>query len=547
MADNHLYYGDNLDILRRYVHDESVDLIYLDPPFNSNANYNVLFAEKDGSRAAAQIKAFGDTWAWDEASARALWEVVERGGQPAHAMQAFRILLGENDMLAYLAMMAPRLIELHRVLKPTGSIYLHCDSTASHYLKILMDAIFGPKNFLNNIVWKRTSAHNDPKRYGRIGDHILYYAKSGTKTFNRVAIEYSEEQLARYRYEDSGGKFRAENLTAPHFSETRTVEWRGTHPGADRQWRFSIEELERLYAEGRILLTQDGRPRKDGLKEYLDEAEGPVLQDIWSDIGMGPTAGERLGYPTQKPEALLERIIQASSNEGDVVLDPFCGCGTAVVVAQKLGRRWIGIDVTHLAVGLMKTRLRDSFGPDISKSYTVIGEPTTLPDAQKLAEEDKFQFQAWALGLVEARPDVVKKGADKGIDGRLFFHEGDGKPRQVILSVKGGHLKADDVRALGHVVTREGADIGVLITLEEPSGPMRADAASAGYYTSRWGQHPRLQILTIRELLEGKRIDMPQTRGVNVTFKQAPKAKVAVGGPNQLSLPDGGEELEAEE
>jgi hypothetical protein len=280
-----------------------------------------------------------------------------------------------------------------------------------------------------------------------------------------------------------------------------------------------------------VLKDEDGRLYQRNIKNgkeyryYLDK--GVLPNDWWTDIqALNPAARERLHYPTQKPEALLERIILASSKQGDVVFDPFCGCGTAIATAQRLGRRWIGIDVTHLAVGLMKTRLRDSFGPDISKSYSVIGEPTTLHDAEKLAEEDKFQFQAWALGLVEARLDTsANKGADKGIDGRLFFHEGDNKPRQVILSVKGGHLRADDIRALGQVVSSAGADIGVLITLEEPTGPMRADAASAGFYTSPWGQHPRLQILTIKELLGGKKIDMPQTRGINVTFKQAPKAK----------------------
>lgn len=525
-ASNVLYYGDNLDILRRYLADDSVDLIYLDPPFNSSADYNILFAEQDGSRSAAQIKAFGDTWKWDQGAALAYEEVVEQGGRVSQAMQAFRQLLGKSNLLAYLAMMTPRLVELHRVLKPTGSLYLHCDSTASQYLKVLMDATFGPRNYQNMVVWKRTSAHNDPKRYGRISDHILYYTKSSTKTFNRVAGAYSEEQLARYRYEDARGRYRAENLTAPHFSPTRTIDWRGTHPGGDRQWRFSFEELERLYAEGRILLTQEGRPRKDGLKEYLDEAEGPALQDIWTDIGMGPTADERLGYPTQKPEALLERIISVSSNPGDVVLDPFCGCGTAVAAAQQLGRQWIGIDITHLAISLMRSRLKDSFG-DLAR-YRVIGEPTTLQDAVALAEQDKFQFQYWALGLVGARPQEQKKGADHGIDGRLYFHdEAGGATKQVIFSVKGGHTQVGDVRDLRGVIDREQAHIGVLISLQEPTQPMRTEAASAAFYESHWGKHPRLQVITIAELLAGKQVAMPPIRQVNRTFKQAPKAKPA--------------------
>jgi len=274
MAENVLYYGDNLDILRRYIKDESVDLVYLDPPFNSNQTYNVLFADKDGTEAAAQIEAFEDTWHWDQVAARTFAETVENGGRVADALLAFRQLLGTNDMLAYLTMMAPRLVELHRVLKSTGSLFLHCDPTASHYLKLLLDAVFKVERFQNEIVWKRTSAHNDPKRFGRIGDRLLFYTKGKTKTFHPVMGALSAEQVARYKYEDEGGRFKAEQLTAPHFSPTRTVEWRGVHPGGNRQWRFGPDELERLYSEGRILLQRDGRPRKDGLKEYLHESEG---------------------------------------------------------------------------------------------------------------------------------------------------------------------------------------------------------------------------------------------------------------------------------
>lgn len=538
MAENVLYYGDNLDILRRYVKDESVDLVYLDPPFNSNANYNVLFAEKDGKRSAAQIKAFEDTWEWDEASARALWEVIQHGGKPAQAMQAFRILLGDSDMLAYLAMMAPRLIELHRVLKPTGSLFLHCDPTASHYLKILMDTIFGPRNFRNEVVWRRTRGHNDERltRFGSVHDVLLYYSKSDQRTFNKMFLKRDPNAANThdlYKHTD-GQLYRKGDCRAPGGRGPR-YEWHG-HV---QHWRFTQEKAQELEAQGLIVYSASGMPR---VLRPVDLTRGSPLTDVWVDIDAPNSgSGELLGYPTQKPEALLDRVITASSNEGDVVLDPFCGCGTAVIAAQKLKRRWVGIDVTHLAVGLMKSRLRDSFGPDIAKAYSVIGEPTTLPDAIKLAEEDKFQFQAWALGQVDARLDTsAKKGADKGIDGRLYFHEGDNKPRQVILSVKGGHTDVKDMRDLGHVVNREGADIGVLITLQEPTGPMRTEAVDAGFYVSPWGQHPRLQILTIKELLAGKKIDMPQTRGINVTFKQAPKAKVEVGVAQRSLLDDVG-------
>lgn len=546
MPDNYLYYGDNLDILRRYVKDQSVDLVYLDPPFNSNANYNVLFAEKDGSRAAAQIKAFEDTWEWDTASAKAFWNVISRGGKPAQAMKAFQELLGQNDMLAYLAMMAERLIELHRVLKPTGSIYLHCDPTASHYLKILMDAIFAPENFRNEIVWRRTSAKGlQSRRLPRNHDTILSYQMSDTATWNAEAtfIPYDlnaldDKTAGKYRSRDVNGRlYQLDNLINPNPDRPNlTYEFLGH----TKVWRWTKERMQKAYEAGLVVQPSPGAvPR---FKRYLDEQRGKPITDVWTDIDpLNSQAQERLHYPTQKPLALLERIISMSTKPGDVVLDPFCGCGTAIASAQKLGRRWIGIDITHVAVGLMKSRLRDNFGSDIATTYTVIGEPTTLPDAAKLATEDRFQFQAWALGKVDARPDIVKKGADKGIDGRLYFHEGDNKPRQVILSVKSGHLRPDDVRALGQVRSTAGADIGVLITLEEPTGPMRADAASAGFYASPWGEHPRLQILTIRDLLGGKKIDMPQTQGINQTFKQAPRVRVPVAGPGQLSLLDGDE------
>jgi site-specific DNA-methyltransferase (adenine-specific) len=519
---NHLYYGDNLEVIRRYLPDECVDLIYLDPPFNSNASYNVLFQEHDGARAAAQIQAFEDSWRWDENAARAYQQTVEAGGKVSEALQGFRRLAGESDMLAYLSMMAPRLVELWRVLKPTGSIYLHCDPTASHYLKLLLDAVFGPKQFLNEIAWKRTSSHNDPRRYGRISDRLLFYGKTQRRSFNVVRGEYSQEQLSRYKYEDEGGLYRAENLTAPHFSRTRTVNWRGTHPGTNRQWRFGTDELERLYAEGRILFKQDGTPRKDGLKVYLHEAEGQPLQDMWTDIVVGPTSSERLGYPTQKPLALLERIISASSSEGEVVLDPFCGCGTTVDAAQKLGRNWVGIDITHLAISLIRHRLADTYGDAITGTYEVIGEPTSVPDARILAESDPFQFQVWALGLVNARPNQAKKGADRGIDGVLYFHEDAGsKTKRVLISVKAGKPRLAHVRELHSVIEREQAEIGVLILMHPPTRAMRSEAVSAGVYESPWGKHPRIQVLTVSGLLEGAVIDMPRTRGANVTFKRA--------------------------
>jgi site-specific DNA-methyltransferase (adenine-specific) len=514
---NTLYYGDNLQVLRQYIPDESVDLAYLDPPFNSNASYNVLFKERSGEESPAQIKAFTDTWKWNEETERTYELDIYRDPATPEAVkkmvEALLGFLGRNSMMAYLVMMTPRLVQLHRVLKVSGSLYLHCDPTSSHYLKILLDAIFGKEHFLNEITWKRTTAHNDPNRYGRIQDRLLFYSKSAEKTFNRVTGSYSPEQLVRYRYRDACGPFRAENLTAPHFSDTRTVDWRGTHPGPNRQWRFSLDQLERLYQEGRILLKRNGSPRKDGYKVYMDEAGGPLLQDIWTDIEMGPTDRQRLGYPTQKPEALLERIIEASSNPGDLILDSFCGCGTAVAVAEKLGRQWVGIDITHLAVAVMKNRLKTMFNLEPSRDYDVVGEPRDVESARTLAQQDRFQFQYWAVSLLEAQPrQEQKRGADKGIDGRLYFIDGpDRVPHSAVIQVKSGHVSSRDIRDLEGVVEREKATMGLFITLEEPTRDMRTEAVSSGFFQSHlWNREfQKIQIRTIAELLEGPGFDLP--------------------------------------
>jgi DNA modification methylase len=523
---NVLYYGDNLDVLRQHIKDESVDLIYLDPPFNSNATYNVLFAEHNGSQAAAQIKAFGDTWQWDENATATFQAMVEAGGKVGEALQAFRLLLGTNNMLAYLTMMAPRLVELHRVLKPTGSMYLHCDPTASHYLKVLMDAVFGVENYKNEIVWKRTQAHNDPHKCGGAHDVILYYTKDGRlSAWNGGFHEVSDAYLASHysKRDTNGRRFQHVVCHAPGSGPPRIFFGIEMNPPEGRHWSWTQEGIDRLMAEGRLVRTSSGMPR---LIQYAPS--GVPLQDVWTDIDpLNSQAKERLGYPTQKPEALLERIIEASSNKGDVVLDPFCGCGTTIAAAQRLGRRWIGIDITHLAIGLIKRRLRDAFGDQAQ--FTVIGEPTTVQDAEELARSDPYQFQWWALGLVGARTADQKKGGDRGIDGHLYFHDegASGQTKQVILSVKGGRIKPEYVRDLHGVVDQEKAAIGVLITLEEPTKGMRSAAADAGVYHSPGydKDYPRLQILTVGELLAGQGIAMPPIGQVNVTYKKAGKAK----------------------
>lgn len=533
MDTNLLYYGDNLDVLRRHVKDESVDLVYLDPPFNSNASYNVLFAEH-GAKSAAQISAFEDTWHWDDAAALNYQHTVEQGGTVAEALSAFRKLLKTSDMLAYLSMMAPRLVELRRVLKEGGSVYLHCDPTASHYLKLLMDGVFGAANFRNEIVWKRSDAHNDAaqglKRYGRVHDVLLYYVKGTPTTFNTQWLPLPQETADKwYRHQDERGRYNLADLSARKPGGDTLYEFHGAHPPQGRYWAYSRDNMEQMWKAGLVVITASGKAYQ---KRYLDDSKGVQLQDIWSDIDMlrGISAtNERLGFPTQKPQALLERIISVSSNADDTVLDPFCGCGTTIAAAQQLGRHWIGIDVTHLAIGLIKHRLVDAYGPAITSTYQVVGEPTDVDGARELAETDPFQFQAWALGLAGARvASSAKKGGDQGIDGRLYFHdEGTGgKTKQIIFSVKAGHLVPTYLRDLRGVIDREDAQIGVLLSFQAPGLGLRAEAASAGFYTSPWGRsHPRLQLLTVGELLEGKQIDYPHFTGGAATFRRARPAR----------------------
>jgi DNA modification methylase len=505
---NHLYYGDNLEVLRAHIRDESVDLIYLDPPFNSNATYNVLFRSPiTGDQSQAQIEAFEDTWHWNNAAERAFDDVMMGpNSDVADMLRAMRSFLKDNDMMAYLTHMAVRLVELHRVLKPTGSIYLHCDPTASHYLKVLMDAVFGKELYYNEISWKRTSAHNDSKRFGKVHDIILLYGKTEATKFNVLKVPLDDAYVAKVytRVDENGRRYRLDNISAPG-GRGPIYEWGGkTQP-----WRYTKQNMERLYKEGRIKLYPDGTAMINAYVRYLDESDGQPVQDFWNDIGViAAPAKERLGYPTQKPVALLERILSASSNPGDVVLDPFCGCGTTVHAAEKLGRQWIGIDVTHLAISLIEYRLKDAF-PGIS--FIVTGRPKDLDGARDLATRDKYQFQWWAVSLVEAQPyGGKKKGADGGIDGFIFFRSGPKSVEKAIVSVKGGGVGVKDIRELIAVVDRERAKIGVYVCLEPPTEPMKKEAAGAGLYDTGTGRKvPKIQLFTIEELFAGKRPDIP--------------------------------------
>ncbi len=541
-----LYFGDNLFVLRDEIKSESVDLVYLDPPFNSKRDYNLLFKTPKGHDSDAQIAAFEDSWHWGEQAEREFAELLHQENTDVSEMiQSLRRFLKESDMMAYLVMMANRLVELHRVLKSSGSLYLHCDPTASHYLKIVLDTVFGAENYRNEVIWKRTFAHGSPNRWGSVHDVIFFYSKSESFLWNKINQSYDDEYLeSKYRYSDGRGRYRLVVLTAPGTTLGDSGKlWKGYDPTKiGRHWavpqkpllevlgdkgKESLtlqEQLDLLEANGFIRWTQksDGSLGTPEFKQYL--TDGMPIQDVISDIPpVNSQAQERLGYPTQKPLALLERIIQSSSNEGDIVLDPFCGCGTAVHAAQALKREWIGIDITHLAISLIEKRMKDAF-PSIS--FEIHGTPKDLDGARNLAERDKYQFQWWACSLVNAQPfQGKKKGSDGGIDGLIFFQDDEKGAKKIIVSVKGGeHVSVTMVKDLIATVEREKAAIGLFITLAEPTRPMTTEAVSAGFYQSPKGDVPKIQILTIANLLSGK--EKPQYFDMSSGMYNFKKAKV---------------------
>ncbi|TPG13226.1 DNA methyltransferase [Sphingomonas oligophenolica] len=462
MADaNRLYYGDNLDVLRTHVADESVDLIYLDPPFNSNASYNILFKSPDGAGADASIEAFDDTWVWGPAAASALMDITESGNHALHAlMQAMRSAIGENAMMAYLAMMAVRLIELRRVLKPTGSLYLHCDPTASHYLKLVLDAVFGLENFRNEIIWCYRKWSITQGQFVRNHDTLFFYSKEQSQqVFNTQFVAPSAGTMKRWKGHKQHAVFDADGV--------------------------------------RHASSQDGEDAKS------------AMPDWWDISILNPNAKERLGYPTQKPVALLERIVAASSNPGDIVLDPFCGCGTAVDAAQKLGRRWIGIDITHLAVGLIEKRLREGYGDAVR--FDTIGVPRDLASAQRLAADNPHQFQAWITLKPGGWPWMGgKKGGDRGVDGYFYYVAAGGKTETGVISVKAGaHVNPAMVRDLGRVMARDGHKMGLFVCAADPTRGMTEEANSHALIQTEFGRFPALQCFTLEALFDGHHPRLP--------------------------------------
>lgn len=521
---NQLFYGDNLEVLRRHIRDETVDLCYIDPPFNSKRNYNQIYLNQ-GKEDQAQAQAFIDTWIWDDQANQGLQEIQanEQGRFTAQLIALISGLvqvLGRGSLLAYLISMSLRVVEIHRVLKPTGSFYLHCDPTASHYLKIVLDAVFCAHggDFKNEIVWKRTTAHNDAtqglKRFGKNHDVIFFYTKTSSFIWNNTFINYDEDYI-RKNYgnfeEQTGRYYKTSDLTAAKPGGDTSYKWKGMFPSKGRYWAYSKANMERFDLEGRIVYTRNGMPR---LKHYLDEMPGISSQDTWIDVPpISAKAKERLGYPTQKPEALLERIIKASSNEGDVVLDAYCGCGTTVAVAQKLNRQWIGIDITYQSISLILKRLEDTFGRGVLDTINIAGIPKDMASATALAnkkdDRTRKEFEKWAVLTYSNNRAVIqqRKGKDQGIDGIAYFSADADQQGKVIFQVKSGNVKSGDIRDLRGTMEREGAAIGIFITLKPPTKDMIQEAKSAGIYQSIYMNQPvdKIQIVTVQEIIEAQK------------------------------------------
>jgi DNA modification methylase len=533
-----LIYGDNLEVLQRFIGNETVDLIYLDPPFNKNKAYSAIFRDESGRTSDAQLATLEDYWHWGPTPERHYVYLTNgelHGGKVPHGVSALigalHTAIRPSPMLAYLVEMATRLVELHRVLKPTGSIYLHCDPTASHYLKLLLDALFGPANFRNEFVWQRAPAHVDARRGGAVHDTILFYTRSDQYVWNKTYQPYSPDYVAAYyRYrEPNGRRFMSADLSGPGQGPPRYFgpERGDVEPPHGRCWMYDQTGIDRLVAEDRIFWTRNGIPR---LKKYLDEAVGMPISDVWTDVqGLRSWHRERIGWPTQKPLGLLNRIIAASSNEGDLVLDPFCGCGTAVEAAQQANRHWIGIDISNLAVEVIGRRM-NALGVDVA----VFDWPTELDGVKRMVEAPggRHRFEAWALTRLNAQPvrELGGRGADQGIDGRIPFTLPSGKVETIIVSIKSGHVGSPALRDLKGTVQREHAAMGLLFTLQESTEPMRREATTAGFYRAPAGAvYPKIVIHTVRELLSGHLPDLPSRFGVQADLWQSlPTASRAV-------------------
>lgn len=534
---NKLYYGDCLTVMREYLGLGSVDLIYLDPPFNSNRAYNAIYKDETGRPLPDQIDAFCDLWTVSEDTDRVIRTMpvlMRSAGIDDSVAEFWRLwmnaLRGTNErLLAYLTYMVERLLQMKPILKPTGSIYLHCDTTASHYIKVMMDAVFGHENFRNEIIWKRRygtfSQVHSSKKFGTSTDSILFYAKSPKSAFNpQYSFDDPEYQAYldrtfRHTTED-GRKYRIDNLANPAPRPNLMYEYKGYKPPANG-WAISLEKMKQWDEEGRLHYPnkRGGRIQR---RRFLDEVKGSPVQNLWADVEMiASHSGERLGYATQKPVALLERIIKASSNEGDTVLDPFCGCATTLEAAHKLNRKWIGIDIAiHAVKRVAAIRLQDRLGLREDVDFTIEGVPVTLEGAKDLWTRDKYHFQKWAIEQVDGFA-TTKRTGDGGIDGRIYFASAGldvkGKALEsMAIEVKGGkHVNIADLRGLRGALERDEAKLAGLIIME-PLGHVKArnfrrEMSAAGVWEGNEVARPyqRMQMLTVQDILDGKRFDVP--------------------------------------
>lgn len=499
---NKLFYGDNLDILRKKIKDESVDLCYIDPPFNSKRNYNQIYNNM-GDEDRAQAQAFTDTWTWDDLANAGYSEIIANiegrfQAQTVELIKGLHAVLKEGSLLAYLISIALRVTEIQRVPKKTGIFFLHCDPTSSHYLKILLDSVFCPQggHFVNEIAWCYSHGGKSKHRFGRKHDTIFFYSKSNEYSFNSDEIRIE----MRSGKESFGGRLE----TDPDGRKYRLVYGTKNKQGETKYYKY-----------------------------YLDE--GKIPEDWWTDINSIQSGSvERLGYPTQKPEALLQRIIRACSAEGDLVLDAYCGCGTTVAVSQSLKREWIGIDITYQSIALILRRLEKTFGPEILQNIKIDGIPRDMASAMALAhkKDDRLrkEFEKWSVLTYSNNRAIIneKKGADAGIDAVGYFLTSKNDNAKIVFQVKSGGVKRGDIATLRGDMGRENAALAVLITLEEPSASMIKEAKMAGqYHHELMGRsYDRISIVTINEIVEeGKRLEIPMSLEVVAAAKRAVEDK----------------------
>lgn len=525
---NKLFYGDNLDVLRKYIKDETIDLCYIDPPFNSKRNYNQIY-NNIGKEDQAQVQAFVDTWSWGEDDEILLQDIFSnRGGvftsQSIDLITGLKKVLGVGSLLSYLVHMTVRIAEIYRVLKPTGSFYLHCDPTASHYLKLIIDSIFcAGRNgqYRNEIIWKRINAKGLAfTRFASNHDVIFYYSKTKEFTWNPQYKKHDEKYLSdfyKYKEPGSGRIYRLADLTNPNKDRPNlTYEFLGV----TRVWRWTKDRMEKAYKDGIVVQSKPGSV--PALKRYLDEQEGTPIDDIWIDIlPIQSQSDESLGYPTQKPETLLDRIIKASSNKNDIILDVYCGCGTTISVAQQLGRQWIGVDITYQSISLILKRLEDHYGKSIIDSIELNGTPKDIDSAIALAnkKEDKIrkEFEKWIVLTYTNNRGMIneKKGGDGGVDGIAYVLDSNEKEGQIVkkvlFSVKSNKILSPAVvRDLNGTIEREGAAMGILLTLY-PMDNMVKEGKKYGIYKNTLFNHdyPKIQVFSAQDILDGKRMNLP--------------------------------------